>query len=152
MGFGQSITTCFTKYLRFAGRAQRSEFWYWILFYVILEFVAGILDVVLGTNRAYSTGQYIDGVAVTYSVGYLQTIVLIILFLPTVSVAVRRLHDTGKSGWWWWLGVICCFIGSIVLFIFYLLDSEPGTNRYGPNPKGIEPLPPNYPQQYPPGV
>jgi uncharacterized membrane protein YhaH (DUF805 family) len=54
---------------------------------------------------------------------------------PSIAVTVRRLHDTGRSGWWWWLSFLCG-IGAIIVLIFCLIDSSPGANEYGPNPKG----------------
>ncbi len=56
-----------------------------------------------------------------------------------LSVTVRRLHDTDRSGWWWWIQLIPC-VGFIVILVFMLLDSTPGDNRFGPNPRGYAPL------------
>jgi uncharacterized membrane protein YhaH (DUF805 family) len=70
------------------------------------------------------------------NVGWVAAIVGVALVLPTIAVLFRRLHDTGRSGWWWLLSLICC-IGVILLWIFCLSDSKPGTNQYGPNPKGV---------------
>ena len=58
------------------------------------------------------------------------------ILLPSINVSVRRLHDTGRSGWWLLLNFVP-IIGPLVVTIFMLLDSQPGTNKYGPNPKGI---------------
>ncbi|MGV1036772.1 MAG: DUF805 domain-containing protein [Candidatus Nanopelagicales bacterium] len=131
MGFGQAISTCFSKYVVFAGRARRSEFWWWILFVAIVQGVANVLDSIVGTTyNVYTT----SGDWYQYQTGWIGTIVGLALFLPTISVAVRRLHDTGRSGWWWWL-IVICFIGPIILIVFYVGDSTPD-NEYGPNPKG----------------
>ena len=64
-------------------------------------------------------------------------IIALAMLLPIVAVAVRRLHDTGKSGWWYLIGVIplVSYVGSIVLLVFYCTDSDPGSNKWGPNPK-----------------
>lgn len=141
MGFGQAIGTCFRKYLVFAGRARRTEFWWWVLFTFIVTIFFNIVDRVLGTTYSFDTG---DAVAYDYPTGYLGTLAALVLLLPGISVAVRRLHDTGRSGWWWWLNIICC-VGSIILIIFYVGDSAPD-NEYGPNPKGggamLPPAPP----------
>jgi uncharacterized membrane protein YhaH (DUF805 family) len=133
MGFGQSITTCFSKYATFAGRASRSEFWWWVLFVGILWFIGAVLDGLIGTTYRVPLGS------ADATVGIIHTILVLVVLLPGISVAVRRLHDTDKSGWWWWLNIIC-FIGGIVLLIFYVTDSGPD-NRYGANPKG-EHIPP----------
>ena len=63
-----------------------------------------------------------------------------VLFIPGITVAVRRLHDTGRTGWWLLLSFVP-FFGPIILLIFYLIDSDPGDNEYGPNPKGVGPEP-----------
>lgn len=60
----------------------------------------------------------------------------IAVFIPSLAVTVRRLHDTGRSGWWLLLMFIP-LIGPIILLVFLLTDSQPGTNKYGPNPKGV---------------
>jgi uncharacterized membrane protein YhaH (DUF805 family) len=139
MGFGQAISTCFSKYVTFQGRARRSEFWWWVLFIVIGSMIAGFLDGLFSTT--YSFGGEED-VTVYTQTGWIGSVFFLVTLLPGISVAVRRLHDTDKSGWWWWLGFLC-FIGWIVLFIFYVSDSGPD-NRFGPNPKGST-LPPSMP-------
>jgi uncharacterized membrane protein YhaH (DUF805 family) len=67
-------------------------------------------------------------------VGLLQGIYSLAVLIPSLAVTVRRLHDTGRTGWWILIGLIPV-IGGIVLLIFMVLDSEPGANQYGPNPK-----------------
>ena len=62
------------------------------------------------------------------------TILGLVHFIPSLAVTVRRLHDTGKSGWWLLIAFIP-FIGAIVLLVFLVQDSHPGTNEWGPNPK-----------------
>ena len=137
MGFGQSITTCFSKYATFAGRASRSEFWWWVLFVFILSFISNVLDGLFDTTYGAPLGSG------EIPVGVIYTIVSLVVLLPGISVAVRRLHDTDKSGWWWWLNILC-FIGTIVLIVFYLMDSGPD-NRYGASPKGGHIPPPVLP-------
>jgi uncharacterized membrane protein YhaH (DUF805 family) len=127
MGFGQAVSTGFSKYATFSGRARRSEFWWWMLLLLIVSVVTNGLDLGLGlhiTNNGSSA-----------QIGWVSTIVGLVLLLPTLAVTFRRLHDTSRSGWWWVLSLICC-IGVILLWIFCLSDSEPGVNQYGPNPKG----------------
>lgn len=114
---------CLTeKYADFEGRARRSEFWYFALFNIIaaivINIVAGILTNVIGEAAAF--------LGLLYSLATL---------LPNLSVAARRLHDTGRSGWWQLIGIIP-LIGFIVLLIFYTQDSSFDRNEYGPNPKG----------------
>lgn len=140
MGFGQAISTCLGKYASFTGRASRAEFWWFILFYIILQVIANALDFALNLRvfRVAPETVTVEGstfVLQSTGVGILSTVLIIVLFLPLVSVAVRRLHDTDRTGWWWWLGVLCC-IGTIVLIIFWASPGTPSENRYGPPPTG----------------
>ena len=141
------VDTLKNRYAQFTGRASRSEFWYFILFYAILSFVISLLDSVLGTNYTYeviSAGALpaADGqiaAAVTQKVGYLSIIFSLAMLIPSMAISIRRLHDTGKSGWWFLLVVIPIvnFIGFFVLLYFYVQESQAGENEYGPNPKEI---------------
>ncbi len=111
------------KYATFEGRARRKEYWFFILFNVLAVVVLGIIDVVLGTSSK-ETG-----------LGLLSGLYLLAVLLPALAVTVRRLHDTDRSGWWILIEFIP-LIGGLVLLIFTLLDSTPGSNRFGPSPKG----------------
>ena len=77
------------KYAVFEGRARRKEFWYFVLFYIIFSLVLGIVDALAGTQVP------------TIGIGLISIIYGIAMLVPSVSVSVRRLHDTGRSGWWW---------------------------------------------------
>ena len=123
MDFMTAVRTCLSKYVGFSGRARRSEYWYFALFTFLVSVVSTIFDVVLGTDY--------EGAA---SGGLINTVASLALFLPSLAVGVRRLHDTDRSGWWMLITLVP-FIGVIVLLVFMLLDSQPGTNRFGPNPK-----------------
>lgn len=111
------------KYATFEGRARRKEYWFFILFNVLAVVVLGIIDVVLGTSSK-ETG-----------LGLLSGLYLLAVLLPALAVTVRRLHDTDRSGWWILIEFIP-LIGGLVLLVFTLLDSTPGSNRFGPSPKG----------------
>jgi uncharacterized membrane protein YhaH (DUF805 family) len=124
MSFGQAVSSGFSNYATFSGRTPRSGYWWWTLFTILVSLVAAVADSLLGINFE---GQ---------NVGFITAIVGLVLLLPSIAVTIRRLHDSGRSGWWWLLPLICG-IGSIILFIFCLLDSEPNENKYGPNPKGV---------------
>ena len=104
------------KYAVFSGRARRAEYWYFLLFNLIVVIVLSIIDAAAGTNPLL-TGIY-----------------TLAVLLPSIGVAIRRLHDTGRSGWWILIALIP-LIGAIVLLVFYVQDSEGGVNVYGPNPK-----------------
>lgn len=123
MSFGQAVRTVFSKYATFSGRARRSEYWWWYLFVTLVFVAAGILDAATGLN-------YGDA---SYGGGWLSSIAGLALLLPNLAVGVRRLHDTGRTGWWLLIGLIP-FIGVIVLLYFFILDSE-NDNQYGPYPK-----------------
>jgi uncharacterized membrane protein YhaH (DUF805 family) len=121
MGFGEAVKSCLRQYVGFSGRARRSEYWWFFLFVVIVSAVASVLDALLGT------------VSDDTNLGLIGTIVGLALVLPIIAVSVRRLHDTSRSGWWYLL-VLIPIVGSIILIVFYCLDSH-GDNQYGPSPK-----------------
>ena len=124
MDFMTAVRTCLSKYVDFSGRARRSEYWYFALFNFLVGIVANILDAILGTGYDGTSG------------GLINTLVGLALFLPGLAVAVRRLHDTGRSGWWMLL-VLVIIVGWIILLVWFCTDSKPGTNQYGPNPKEV---------------
>ncbi|MEV6546875.1 DUF805 domain-containing protein [Streptomyces sp. NPDC051665] len=109
------------KYAVFSGRARRKEYWMFALF-------AGIIAVVL----------LVIGVVIKFP--YLAVIFYLAILLPGVGVSVRRLHDTGRSGWWLFFGIIP-IAGPITLLVFTCTDSAPGANAYGPNPKEVGGIP-----------
>jgi uncharacterized membrane protein YhaH (DUF805 family) len=109
------------KYADFTGRAGRKEYWMFQLFNVIVAagngFVLGFVSRVFKLEPVFA-----DMGIVIYMLAMLP---------PSVAVAIRRMHDVGRRGWW----VLCPGINLLLLF----LDSEPGTNEYGPNPKAYNP-------------
>ena len=124
MSFSQAVSSVLlNKYATFSGRARRSEYWWWYLFVTIVFVVAGILDRVVGLTYSDTT---------LYG-GWIATIAGIVFLVPNLAVAVRRLHDTGRTGWWLLIGLIPV-IGFFVLLYFFVLDSE-NDNQYGPYPK-----------------
>ncbi len=112
------------KYAVFDGRARRMEYWMFVLFNVIISIVLGVIDNVLGTVTEIGQGL----LGLVYSLAVL---------LPGIAVTIRRLHDTGRSGWYILLGFIPC-IGVIILLVFMVQDSDAGDNEYGPNPIGVD--------------
>ena len=103
-------------------RARRKEFWMYTLFNMIFAVVAFILDSILGIG--------IEGIGY----GPLYLIYSLVVFIPGLAVLVRRLHDVGKSGWMFFI-VLIPLIGAIWLLVLMLTESNPGENKYGPNPK-----------------
>lgn len=119
MGFGESIGNCFSNYATFSGRAPRSEYWWFTLFAVLLNIVATVLDmVVIDSPQGF---------------GVFSIVLVLAMFLPSLSVGVRRLHDVERSGHWYWI-VFVPLIGSIVLFVFFLSGGTRGDNKYGADP------------------
>lgn len=110
------------KYAVFNGRARRKEYWMFALFNIVISIVLGLIDVTLGLMVA-------DG-----SVGLLGLIYGLAVLLPGIGVAIRRLHDTNRSGWWLLIAFIP-LIGVIVLLVFMVLPGTAGSNDHGPDPK-----------------
>ena len=116
---------CLTKkYACFSGRARRQEYWMFVLFNIIACIIVSVIS-----------GVLVSVTNVT-AFAYLGTIYSLAVLIPGFAVLFRRLHDIGKSGWWWLIGFIP-LIGAIVLLVFCCLDSQPGDNQDGPNPKGL---------------
>jgi uncharacterized membrane protein YhaH (DUF805 family) len=113
------------KYAVFSGRSRRKEYWYYVLFVAIISIVLSIIDGLFGTYHR-STGA-----------GLLSTIFSLAVLIPSIAVSVRRLHDIDRTGWWVLISLVP-LVGWIVLLVFHVQDSTPGTNRYGPNPKSTE--------------
>lgn len=121
------------NYATFSGRARRSEYWFFVLFNLIFSIVAIILDNLLGTTFNITS---IDGQQIPIFYGYIYLIYALFVFLPSLAVLVRRLHDTGKSGWFIFISLIP-IVGAIWLLVLTFMDSVYGANKYGPNPKDI---------------
>lgn len=116
------VKRIYGKYADFSGRARRKEYWFFFLFFLLVLIGLSILDTLLGT---YSESRQVGLLAGLFWLGSL---------LPSIAVGVRRLHDIGRSGWWLLLAFLP-LIGPVVLLVFAVLDSQPGDNAYGPNPK-----------------
>jgi uncharacterized membrane protein YhaH (DUF805 family) len=110
------------KYADFSGRAQRAEYWFFALFYVLFFLALSLIDGAAGLLNA------------EMGLGLLGSLFALAMIIPSIAVTVRRLHDTSRSGWWFLISLIP-IIGGIVLLVFMCLDSTPGTNAFGPNPK-----------------
>lgn len=114
------------NYAGFYGRARRKEFWMFMVWNTVIALAVILIDLNIGTFN-YEIG-----------LGLLNGIYNLAVLIPGIAVSIRRLHDIGRSGWWF-LFTLVPFIGVIVLIVFYALDSEPGPNEYGDNPKA-EPI------------
>ena len=127
MSFTAAIKSFWSNYATFKGRARRSEYWYIQLFLVLTNLAVAAIDLVLMNGD-------IDRFLANGGGGIVGLVWILVTIVPALAVLVRRLHDTGKSGWWILIGLIP-FVGTIVLFVFSVLDSDAGANRYGESPK-----------------
>ena len=114
MTFGESISTCFKKYFVIKGRASKSEFWWFQLVWSASLFIMFIYE---GSEQI----QY-------FFIG-----IIVVIFIPLLTVGVRRLHDTGKSGFYYFWSLVP-FIGSLIVLAFMLGDGTKDRNQYGDNP------------------
>ncbi|MDO9008347.1 MAG: DUF805 domain-containing protein [Thiobacillus sp.] len=112
------------QYAVFKGRARRKEYWFFILFNLIASLLLTLVDFMTGSLDA------------ELGMGLLSGLYSLAILIPSLAVTVRRLHDTGRTGWWLLIGLIP-LIGAIVLLVFMLLDSQPNDNEYGANPKRV---------------
>jgi len=115
VSFPDAIRSVLTQYATFSGRARRSEYWW----FVLASFIANVLASVIDSLVGFPVLGLVLGLG---------------LLVPSLAVGVRRLHDTGRSGWWLLIALVP-FVGAIVLIVFACQDSRPGTNRFGPSPK-----------------
>jgi uncharacterized membrane protein YhaH (DUF805 family) len=117
MNFQDAVRSCFIKYARARGRACRSEYWYWVLFEIIVGLISVGLDYFLFPS---STWDPID------------TATDIALFLPSLTVGIRRLHDINRSGYW--ILIAFTVIGIMLLIYWNCLRGTEGNNNYGEDP------------------
>lgn len=132
MSFGEAIKSCFQHYTSWKGRASRSEYWWFALFVFLVTLPLQILWQVTASAALMATDLVTlsANFASMFNWAYwLLIIVSLVLFLPGLSVLIRRLHDTDRSGGWYWIGLVP-FVGGIILLVFMLLPSTPGPNRY----------------------
>ena len=106
-----------TNYVGFSGRARRKEYWMFTLINAIVGAIINVIQLILGLELPYLSMLY-----------------LLATFLPVLALAIRRLHDTDRSGAWA-LPFFVPFIGWLVLFVFACLEGNSGSNRYGNDPK-----------------
>lgn len=107
------------QYADFNGRARRKEYWMFTLFFMIIYYSIAAIGGVLGSSAVIM-------IALVFALGVL---------VPSIAVGVRRLHDTGKSGWYLLLGIVP--VANFYILYLLVIDSTPGPNEYGDNPKDI---------------
>lgn len=115
------------KYADFNGRARRSEYWVFGLINAVISYGLLFMDkAVFGTDFS--------------ELGILSSVYTLAILLPALAVSVRRLHDTGRSGWWMFI-LLIPLAGAILFIVFMATDSQRGPNKYGPNPKEVSLIP-----------
>jgi len=118
MDFSTAVKTCLNKYATFSGRAQRSEYWWFYLFVLIVATVLSVVDIAIFNMPDTSP---------------LASIFTLAILLPILGAGVRRLHDLDKSGWWILIGLVP-LIGFIVLIVWFASKGTDGDNRFGSDP------------------
>ena len=124
------------NYAGFTGRARRKEYWLFILFLFLATIVTQTLDTLLGFGSVHSEAYrlgWTGWVAVSATGGWISHLFHLAMFIPSLAVSVRRLHDGDHSAWLL-LWVLVPLIGWIVLLILYILEGTRGPNRFGPDP------------------
>ena len=142
MGFGEAVRCCLQqKYATFAGRASRSEYWWFMLAYFIGAMIFMIPFFVMGGLDSVANGD-LAGAPIVPIV--LVSLYFLGMIIPTISVTVRRFHDRNLSGWWY-LGLILAgaipFVGiaaTIGSFVITVLKGTPGANTFGRDPLGAD--------------
>ncbi len=116
MDFQTAVRTVLNKYADFNGRAPRSEYWWWVLAYAIAYFIVAIVGGILG-----KLGMF------------LPLLFALAILVPTLAVAVRRLHDVDKSGWWVLIALVP-IVGGLILLYFAVQRGTIGPNQFGEDP------------------
>ena len=127
MGLSDALSSFWSNYRNFKGRARRSEYWFIQLFLVVTNLVAAVVDLALMNGD-------VDRFIANGGGGIVGLIWIFATIVPAVAVLVRRLHDTGRSGWWALIGFVP-LAGTIALLVFTVADSQAEQNSYGPSPK-----------------
>ncbi|MEH6836847.1 MULTISPECIES: DUF805 domain-containing protein [Falsihalocynthiibacter] len=117
--------TVLSKYATFSGRASRPEFWWWVLSITVILAITRLIDgVIIAPLLGFDTFQSGSGQPLSF-------LISLAVILPNIAVAMRRLHDIGKSGWWLLIALLPV-IGFLVLIYFYIQPSDKGDNEFGP--------------------
>ena len=136
MNFFEAVKSAFSKYGTIAGRSLRSEYWYFALFFIIGFYVSAIID-------TQTAGVSLEDALLEEFLGPILTIFLLVMFIPQVTVTVRRFHDIGMSGWWALVAYCISFIsfdyplaaiGMIPFFYLMCKKGDEYENRFGPDP------------------
>jgi uncharacterized membrane protein YhaH (DUF805 family) len=134
MTFTEAVRSCLSQYAGFQGRAPRSEFWWFTLFYLLVDVAVIALGGMLMSGTIVSMQGNVDQSVSWYVMtapNWLMIIAHLALFLPTLAVTVRRLHDVGRTGWWILVSFVPLF-GLLLLLFWWVQPSQQEPNVYGP--------------------
>jgi len=143
ISFGGAIARGFKKYATFAGRASRSEYWWWTLFTFLTYLVLGLVAFAVGTATSRDGGRTPGLLAIPLIIVF--AVFFLGIIVPTLALTVRRLHDAGYSGLFA-LFLLIPYLGSLIIVIFALLPSSPAGAIYDPRPETAVPQASNPPQ------
>ncbi|MFK8250602.1 DUF805 domain-containing protein [Ancylobacter terrae] len=126
MNILQAVASVLGQYASFEGRATRSEYWWWVVFSVAVNWITGLIDVVMfGPFSLLVYGELRMFTPISTLVG-------LALIIPSLAVGARRFHDMDRSGWWLLIGF--SGIGAVVIFFWFMMKGTDGPNRFGPDP------------------
>lgn len=126
MTFTQAVSSVLGNYSTFTGRAPRSEYWWWVVFSILVNIATSVIDTaIFGTYALLHYGEMTAFTPITTLVG-------LALIIPSIAVAARRFHDMDRTGWWLLIGFTG--IGAFIVFFWFMVKGTPGPNRFGPDP------------------
>ena len=150
MSMMDAVRHVFRNYAAFTGRARRSEYWYFVLFNILISMAAAALSIILAVTAAASSSGGEFAFVLSSIISSLMGIYGLACIIPALALCCRRLHDIGKPGSYL-LFALLPIAGSILMLVWFLQEGDPVANRYGPNPKacrgGAAPVPPAFPTQ-----
>ncbi|WP_346892640.1 DUF805 domain-containing protein [uncultured Roseibium sp.] len=123
----QAADTVLSNYFTFSGRASRSEYWWWMLFVFLTSLVMVFVDALLIAPFLGQSALTLKGPSPA------SLVTNLLLFFPSITVSVRRLHDIDRSGWWSFI-VLVPLIGSLIYLYWTMKGGTQGSNSYGPAP------------------
>jgi uncharacterized membrane protein YhaH (DUF805 family) len=128
MNLAEAVSTVFRNYATFEGRAQRSQYWWWTVFSILVSWATTFIDTMLFA----SIGFFHIGNEPTFTP--VTTLVGLAMIVPSLALSARRFHDLGRTGWWLLIGLTG--IGALVIFFWFMVKGDAGPNRFGPDPLG----------------
>lgn len=135
-----AVKSCLSKFVTFKGRAPRAEYWFFMLFCTVVNWLVATVVIIVGAVALIPAGMFgphphpnATAVLVTVAVLVIGFVIAVVLSVPSIAVGVRRLHDIGRSGWWYWLYYIP-LVGFVLMLVWGCERGTIGFNRFGPDP------------------